>query len=260
MIQNQINSEKSVYLRNSADFSFIFAIYILPSLINKPPEKPMESLALNLFQIIYILSAVFLIFWRFSRLKTPEAASVSESAPVSETTVCGAENASSTITAAHSTSKAKVLKIIILSFSALMLLLLNQVIWQKAFLHFAAQTLQQNLSRPAFSAGLFFSMAVSALFEESVYRMFLPFQLRNLKAPRPVAEILPVILFAAGHRTSGIFSVMNALFAALILRVLFVQISKLFAEEKNGAFFAVLCGTLIHFSYNALTLLFIFFS
>ena len=241
MIQNQIAREKSAFLRNSADFSFIFAIYVLPSLINKPPEEPMESLTLNLFQIIYIISAVLLIFWRFSKLKN--------SVKVSETKH-----------SAHSASKANVLKTMILCSSALVLLFLNQVIWQKAFLHFAAEALQQNLNRPAFSAGLFFSMAVSALFEESVYRMFLPFQLGNLKAPRPVAEILPVILFAAGHRTSGIFSVMNALFAALILRFLFIQISKLSANEKNGAFLAAGLGTLIHFSYNALTLLFTFFS
>ncbi len=122
-------------------------------------------------------------------------------------------------------------------------------------------SLSQSVTRPLsafgwihFIAGIF----VSAFYEESLYRQFMP------EASLLFAQKLPcktekqrkyftysiegawVLIFAFSHRYIGIAAITNALLCGIILRKCF---------KSTGSVFA---GTLAHFAYNALLVAFYF--
>lgn len=73
---------------------------------------------------------------------------------------------------------------------------------------------------------------LSAFYEETIYRAYLPLILRRVfcllprikgLAPKIASEAVPVLLFACAHKYSGLASVFNALVAAAVLRLCFVR-------------------------------------
>jgi membrane protease YdiL (CAAX protease family) len=95
---------------------------------------------------------------------------------------------------------------------------------------------------------------LSAFYEETVFRMYLPSVISKFvstKIPHNVSvifgEVCSVLLFAFSHRYLGWFSVLNALFAAIYLRICY---------KKSGSIFL---GTLAHVVYNLMMVAFINF-
>lgn len=105
-----------------------------------------------------------------------------------------------------------------------------------------------------FAIGIF----VSAFYEESLYRQFMPEVTILLAQEIPCKtetykkwieqsiETAWVLIFAFSHRYIGITAVLNALFCGIILRRCF---------KATGS---VLAGTLAHFAYNSLMVFFYF--
>ena len=58
-----------------------------------------------------------------------------------------------------------------------------------------------------------------------------------------IPEIITIILFALGHKYLGIFAVINACIACVILRICYIKTKNIFA------------GTIAHFMYNFVSLL-----
>lgn len=92
-----------------------------------------------------------------------------------------------------------------------------------------------------------FKFLISAFFEESLYRLFLPaalliftqnLRIRFPKVVRFLIEAVCVVVFALGHRYMGIVAVVNALISGTALRVIYF---------KNKS---ILYGFSAHFLYN----------
>jgi len=97
----------------------------------------------------------------------------------------------------------------------------------------------------------------AAFFEETIYRFYLPsfmlalcFKLikkenddKNYTLLKILIESFVMLIFALSHRYLGIFSVLNAIIAHIILRLTFIF-------SKN-----IFCSTLAHFLYNFLSLI-----
>ncbi|AEE16722.1 CPBP family glutamic-type intramembrane protease [Treponema brennaborense] len=95
------------------------------------------------------------------------------------------------------------------------------------------------------NSGMFFilrlaaGIAVSAFYEETLYRLFLPEALRFLFSKRRLpVEAAVVVVFALGHRYLGAAAVLNAACAGVLLRVCTI---------KTGS---VAAGTAAHIAYN----------
>lgn len=95
----------------------------------------------------------------------------------------------------------------------------------------------------------FMIFAIGALYEEIMYRFFLPNAILELLSPKIprflkifLSEVVPVVLFAFAHLYLGIISVANALVCGVILR--------LCCKKNNGPF----QGVVAHFMYNVFSL------
>lgn len=91
---------------------------------------------------------------------------------------------------------------------------------------------------------------LSAFYEESLYRFFIPealiFLTRNFKDKKMIqtdCEIISCMLFALGHVYLGFLSVINAALAYVVLRICFKKTNSLVP------------GTLSHFAYNLFQLM-----
>ena len=91
---------------------------------------------------------------------------------------------------------------------------------------------------------------LAAFYEEVIYRLYLPEQLKrffkntqNKITQIYIPEIITIILFALGHKYLGIFAVINACIACVILRICYLKTKNIFA------------GTIAHFMYNFVSLL-----
>ncbi len=88
----------------------------------------------------------------------------------------------------------------------------------------------------------------TAFYEEVIFREFLPdaliFMLPQNKWTNILAEALCILLFAFAHRYLGLLGVVNALGAAVILRICKLKTKYVYT------------GTLSHFIYNAILFLF----
>lgn len=91
---------------------------------------------------------------------------------------------------------------------------------------------------------------LAAFYEEVLYRLYLPEQLKRLLKNTKnkitqiyIPEIITIILFALGHKYLGIFAVINACIACVILRICYIKTQNIFAS------------TIAHFLYNFTSLL-----
>ena len=141
---------------------------------------------------------------------------------------------------------------VVTSFLLLCALLLNAKIWDLATIFFS-ETLTEvtKTESEGFmnNAYIVLSLFISALYEELLFRQFLPegafsfFQsvsktAGNTKISRICTEIVIVMIFALGHRYLGIWAVLNAFTAGCILRFFCI---------RTGSF---LSGFVAHFVYN----------
>ncbi len=119
-----------------------------------------------------------------------------------------------------------------------------------------SQIIPQNFLQWIF---LILSFISSAFFEEEIYRQFLPQSLiffadslilKSNKIRNVIIfliEALCVVIFAFSHRYLGFISVLNAFFCGIILRI---------TCKKTKS---IIPGTIAHFSYNFILILFNFF-
>ena len=156
----------------------------------------------------------------------------------------------------------------IVTFVALCMLIMNSFAWNAAATVTAATGIFNTESSeivkivPEGAAEIAYtvlSLLIAALYEELLYRWFLPEEIKYIfssdstmskskqtaKTLRILFEILIILLFALGHRYLGIWAVLNAFTAGCILRFICVRTD------------SVISGFIAHFAYNLL-LLFIF--
>lgn len=106
-----------------------------------------------------------------------------------------------------------------------------------------------------------FNLLFAAFFEEVIYRFYIPFGIKNLlfrkffyenqnksytvfeKSILLFIEIVAMLIFSFSHRYLGIFSVVNAAVAHLVLRFSFIRSKSLIPS------------TLAHFFYNFVSLM-----
>lgn len=107
-----------------------------------------------------------------------------------------------------------------------------------------------------------FNLLFAAFFEEVIYRFYIPFGIKNFlfrkvfdenqsksytifeKSILLFIEIVAMLIFSFSHRYLGIFSVVNAAVAHLVLRFSFIRSKSLIPS------------TLAHFFYNFVSLMF----
>jgi membrane protease YdiL (CAAX protease family) len=117
-------------------------------------------------------------------------------------------------------------------------------------------SIQNKITFPkSFVSWIFCSLTFifSAFFEETIYRLYLPETLKDLlksdsklllnKTEIYAVEIFTALIFALSHRYAGIFSVINALLAHIVLRI---------CQKKSLSIYA---GFVAHFAYNMISLL-----
>ena len=134
------------------------------------------------------------------------------------------------------------------SFSILCLLLLNATVWNFIAGFFSSSS--QNEIKKILPEGFWticyicLSLFVSALYEELLYRKFIPdetisFVLQDKSLHyRIISEILIILIFALGHRYLGVWAVLNAFTAGCILRFFCI---------RTGSFIS---GFIAHLIYN----------
>ena len=90
----------------------------------------------------------------------------------------------------------------------------------------------------------------SAFFEEVIYRLYLPQQLKrffsniqNEKIKKYIPELITIILFALAHKYLGIYAMINAFFACIVLRICYIK-------TQN-----IITNTIAHFLYNITSLI-----
>ena len=236
-------TKKIFYLQ----FSIILLIFVFPPIfVQKSPDLQVDFSRLNYFSALNLLLGLFLLLQKRARKEE-----VGEKPP-----------------------RSKFLKA--LSFSSVFLLCFGSLLLCGILFWFlknffepetAGAILPKNLGGWASCAFLLLSGVV---FEESLYRWYLPaafsaaardfFRAKNSAKPAAslgenepscgektlaaacFSEAVAVILFALAHRWQGLFAVLNALFAAVILR--------LSAKKAKS----LVPGILAHLLYNAASL------
>lgn len=120
---------------------------------------------------------------------------------------------------------------------------------------FMTKQSQQNVSISPINSktDLFYCIlkfCLAAFYEEVLYRLYLPEQLKRFLKNTPnkithiyIPEVITIILFALGHAYLGIFAVINACIACVILRICYLKTQNIFAS------------TIAHFMYNFTSLL-----
>jgi membrane protease YdiL (CAAX protease family) len=208
---------KTDFLQKHADFFLIFVFFAIPPVLNN--SQPSFSPAMPLLSlIVYVaLSIYILIKNKFGK------------------------------TDFRSFS-------VVTSFALLCMLLLNAKIWDLATILFSesqsevTKTISEGFLENAY---IVFSLFVSALYEELLFRHFLPEsaysfvksfskQTGNAKIARICVEISIIMIFALGHRYLGIWAVLNAFTAGCILRFFCI---------RTGSFIS---GFVAHFVYNVI--------
>ena len=133
---------------------------------------------------------------------------------------------------------------VVTSFLLLCALLLNAKIWDLATFFFSesqsevTKTISEGFLENTY---IVFSLFVSALYEELLFRQFLPegaLRAVNTKTARICTEIAIIMIFAMGHRYLGVWAVLNAFTTGCILRFFCI---------RTGSFIS---GFTAHFVYN----------
>ncbi len=199
----------------------ILTIFVLPPIFTT--ESP--TLGFVEFNLFHFLIYGFLGIYCFIRSK-----SLSVSCKTSE-----------------NQQKSNFSKVLLLSIITLILLFGNGFFWQWIS---KSQTIKVDYSKGVL--GHIFQilgMGLYAFYEENMYRNYLQgliskFLENMVKSPIKekfrffVAEILSLLLFAFGHLYMGIFAVLNALIAGIILRFLVIKTKSIFPSS------------IVHFIYN----------
>lgn len=123
-------------------------------------------------------------------------------------------------------------------------LLLSSLIWNTAC-NFFNSTPSISMIKPQGTVETMLailSILLSALYEELVYRQFLPETTLKLLRNRIISELAVILLFALGHMYAGIWAVLNAFIAGILLRLCFT---------KTGSF---ITGFTAHTVYNIIIL------
>lgn len=106
--------------------------------------------------------------------------------------------------------------------------------------------------KPVFWFAAALNYLCGALFEECIFRLYLPYgfsiltEKRSGKAKFILTEILPLLMFAAGHFYLGFTAVLNALVSGISLRYFTLKTR------------SISITTASHFTYNFLMLIFIY--
>ncbi len=131
----------------------------------------------------------------------------------------------------------------------LILLILNNLFW--SWIPGASAASPEPAVLPPISFTVICFIAVSALWEELLYRLYLSEGLHsflpaaNSRVSRHRCDAASILIFAFSHRYMGWYAVGNALTAAIIFTVIFRR-----AGSRRHPWLAVFLTTLIHFSYN----------
>lgn len=106
----------------------------------------------------------------------------------------------------------------------------------------------------------FFRVLIFAMFEELIYRVYLPIQMerfydlknkQDVKLKKKLAFIIiSNIFFAFAHSYLGIFNIIFAFIIGLIFSLMYEYIKK-----KNNVYCAFFTISLLHFFYNAIVFL-----
>lgn len=142
-------------------------------------------------------------------------------------------------------------KKVLFSIFVLFFLLINGFFWQ-----FVASFFPSNISsnvietsQIVFNPFQIIVFLISAFYEESLYRLFLPYSISKsllfftrkeglTKLEFILTELISVLLFAFGHIYMGIFAVLNGFFAGIVLRFFMLKTKSIFPN------------VIIHFIYN----------
>ncbi len=202
---------KTDFLQKHADFFLIFVFFAIPPVLNN--SQPSFSPAMPLLSlIVYVALSIYILIK--SKFGKTDFRSFS----------------------------------VVTSFALLCMLLLNAKIWDLATILFSesqsevTKTISEGFLENAY---IVFSLFVSALYEELLFRQFLPegaLRAVNTKIARICTEIAVVMIFALGHRYLGIWAVLNAFTAGCILRFFCI---------RTGSFIS---GFVAHFVYNVIVL------
>lgn len=216
------------FFKEIAVFSVVFVFLLMPSLFQSIPEEgTFSTWNFPLAQIIFMLFSFFFVFF--------EANSFSLMDFLSGTFF-----------------KGNLRRGMISFFSGFLLLFVSASFFQFAASFSTFYFPDVNFIRPEnFRKWIFCILAFfsGAILEENIFRIYLPCFFRKffpqkfrLGFLQLVPEFFPCILFALCHRYLGIFAVLNAFTAHIILRFVFLKDS------------SPLLNYSIHFFYNILNI------
>ena len=203
-------------------FSIVFLFFLLPPLFNtRAPSEVFSSWSFPFIQLILFLLSIFLLFINDQLLFDLKSQK-------------------------HSLSY----RLIFPAIFCLCVLCGISFLINGLSIIISHNTLQEGITPPSDFTGWFFcglTFLFSAFFEECLYRFFLPESLRdfftseknqNPKVINVLIEVFTALLFALSHRYAGAFSVLNALFAHIALRLCYKKTTSIYA------------GFSAHFIYN----------
>ena len=206
-----------------AIFSLVFLIFLLPPLFNRAnPEAVFSGWTFPLHQLILFFLSILLLFIHESLIPDIKTNRYFLS-----------------------------YKIIFPSVFCSCLLLGFSFLINGLAILISQDSIQQKIEIPSdFTDWLFCSLTFifSAFYEETIYRFYLPEALKDFckfenkrkiqKALFCIIELLTALIFAFSHSYAGIFSVINALPAHIILRLCYKKTNSIYA------------GFISHFIYN----------
>ena len=229
-------TKKIFYLQ----FFLILLIFVLPPIFPKKMENLILDLGkFNFFSLLNLAAALFILTQRKKLLGDGGE----------EEKKFGEKERSFLKATSHASAFLISFGLLILSGSGM-----------TAFENFIKARPQNNVILPKNFSGFFcafLTLAISVLFEESLYRLYLPETLKKIllkdgleekkrKLLFALAEGSAAIFFALAHRWQGMAAATNALFCGAVLRFFFLKTKSLVP------------GIAAHFFYNAAAILLAF--
>ena len=217
------------FFKEIAVFSAVFVFLLVPSLFQSAPaEGTFRAWNFPLVQLVFMAFSFFFVFF--------------------ETGICSLKSF-----IFQSFSKNKLKRELIFFVSGVALLFVCSSFFQFSASFFSDPLAKTDFVRPENLRKWIFcilSFFAGAILEENIFRIYLPSFFRKVFPQNfnsgfflLVPEFFPCILFSLCHRYLGIFAVLNAFTAHIILRFVFY---------KNSA---PALNYLIHFFYNILNVL-----
>ncbi|MCQ2981122.1 MAG: hypothetical protein MJ178_00010 [Treponemataceae bacterium] len=228
---NSIRFQAAAYLA----FPILLAFRIIPPLIMPSDAVPLTSITAQ-----SLLDAVkWLLF--LTVIAIPALMAYRNAHGCEGTTNGNAERESTRLIVRHW---------LVSGAGALALLILNNFFW--SWIPGAAAASPEAAALPPVSLTVICFIAVSALWEELLYRLYLSESLisflgvsGNSRWLRPLCDGVSILVFAFSHRYMGWYAVGNALVAASIFTVQFRK-----AGPRQHPWLAIFLTSTVHFSYN----------